>query len=81
MKPLPKTNATAATNKQVPDPDFIGDDTSNLAAGMKVEHQRFGKGSVVQVDGAGDNRKATIEFEANGKKVLVLKFAKLKIQA
>jgi DNA helicase-2/ATP-dependent DNA helicase PcrA len=48
---------------------------------MKVEHQRFGKGSVVQVDGAGDNRKATIEFEANGKKVLVLKFAKLKIQA
>ena len=81
MKPLPKTNATAGANKQVPDPDFVGDDTSNLAAGMKVEHQRFGKGAVVQVDGAGDNRKATIEFEANGKKVLVLKFAKLKIQA
>jgi DNA helicase-2/ATP-dependent DNA helicase PcrA len=62
-----------------PDPNFVGDDTSNLQTGMNVEHQRFGKGIVLSVEGAGDNKKANIDFEGNGKKMLVLKFAKLKI--
>lgn len=62
-----------------PDPNFTPDDTSGLTEGMKVIHQRFGPGEVLKVEGAGDNRKATVYFPDNGEKQLVLKFAKLQI--
>lgn len=61
------------------DPNFVGDDTKNIQLNQKVEHQRFGFGNVVSLDGVGDNRKAEIEFEQFGKKMIVLKFAKLKL--
>jgi DNA helicase II / ATP-dependent DNA helicase PcrA len=61
------------------DPNFIGDDTKNIQVQQRVEHQRFGFGTVVSIDGIGDNRKAEIEFEQFGKKMIVLKFAKLKL--
>jgi DNA helicase II / ATP-dependent DNA helicase PcrA len=76
-RPQPRT---AAVTQAPVDPNFEADDTSNLEAGMKVEHQRFGLGTVDGLEGNGDNRKATIDFESAGKKVLVLKFAKLKIK-
>ena len=63
------------------DPNFVGDDTSNLQAEQIVEHQRFGLGKVTMVEGHGDNKKAHIEFETEGKKMIVLKFAKLKIKS
>ena len=75
-RPQPRT---AAPPPPPLDPNFEPDDTSNLQAGNVVIHQRFGKGNVLQMEGIGDNRKATIEFGEAGKKVLVLKFAKLKI--
>jgi DNA helicase II / ATP-dependent DNA helicase PcrA len=75
-KPQPR----AALSQAPVDPNFEADDTSNLAVGMKVEHQRFGAGVVSVMEGNGDNRKATIDFDSSGKKVLVLKFAKLKIK-
>jgi len=75
-RPQPRT---AAVTQAPVDPNFEADDTSNLEAGMKVEHQRFGLGLVESLEGNGDNRKATIDFDSAGKKVLVLKFAKLKI--
>jgi DNA helicase-2/ATP-dependent DNA helicase PcrA len=62
-----------------PDPSFSPDDTSNLSGGMSVIHQRFGPGNVIKVEGAGDSRKATINFDEVGEKQLVLKFAKLQI--
>jgi DNA helicase-2/ATP-dependent DNA helicase PcrA len=76
FKPISKV---AAQPQQSINPDFIGDDTSNLQAGMKVAHQRFGNGTVLGIEGTGDNRKAQIDFGPQGKKMLVLKFAKLKI--
>lgn len=76
-RPQPRT---AAVTQAPVDPNFEADDTSNLEAGMKVEHQRFGLGLVESLEGNGDNRKATIDFDSAGKKVLVLKFAKLKIK-
>jgi DNA helicase-2/ATP-dependent DNA helicase PcrA len=51
----------------------------SLVEGQKVEHQRFGKGTVVELSGIGQNKKASINFEAGGVKSLLLKFAKLKI--
>ena len=46
---------------------------------MEVEHARFGKGIVKKMEGAYPNQKATIQFENAGEKMLILKFAKLKI--
>jgi DNA helicase II / ATP-dependent DNA helicase PcrA len=56
-----------------------GDDTRNLQAGMMVEHQRFGKGKVLSIDGAYPNQKAEVDFETAGVKNLILKFAKLTV--
>jgi DNA helicase-2/ATP-dependent DNA helicase PcrA len=52
---------------------------NELKEGVFVEHQRFGKGKVIDIEGTFPNTKATIEFENGGKKQLLLKFAKLKI--
>lgn len=62
-----------------PNPDFKPSDTSNLAAGMKVEHPKFGFGKVIKIDTDGANRKANIDFEQFGEKTLLLSFAKLRI--
>ncbi len=51
----------------------------DLAVGTKVEHQRFGKGIVTLIEGAGNDKKATIKFNGTGDKKLLLRFAKLKI--
>ena len=59
--------------------EFAGDDTSNIMAGMEVEHERFGKGKVLQVEGSQGDRKATVFFPGFGQKQLLLKFAKLRI--
>jgi DNA helicase-2/ATP-dependent DNA helicase PcrA len=46
---------------------------------MKVEHQRFGMGMVIQIDGVNANKKAIVNFNGIGQKQLLLKYAKLKI--
>lgn len=51
----------------------------NLREGMTIEHQRFGIGKVLKVEGTGENEKATIEFRNVGTKQLLLKFAKFTI--
>ncbi|MEN8119719.1 MAG: UvrD-helicase domain-containing protein [Bacteroidota bacterium] len=53
--------------------------TNGIAVGVMVEHQRFGKGKVLNIEGDFPNIKATIEFSSAGKKQLLLKFAKLKV--
>jgi len=50
-----------------------------LDAGQLVEHTRFGKGEVLEVEGAGMDKKASIKFENGGVKNLILRFAKLKV--
>ncbi|MGI0106206.1 ATP-dependent helicase [Salinimicrobium sp. WS361] len=50
-----------------------------LMAGDEVEHMRFGKGKVLSIEGAGQDKKAEIDFETGGIKKLLLKFAKLKL--
>lgn len=61
------------------DPDFKEDDLSRLQLGQRVQHQRFGFGTVAEIEGEGANRKATVNFDQLGEKKLVLKFAKMKI--
>lgn len=50
-----------------------------IHAGARVEHQRFGLGTVVAVEGVGENEKATIEFQNAGTKTLLMKFARLTV--
>ena len=52
---------------------------SNLVAGAFVEHAKFGKGEVLQIEGTGNDTKAEIKFAVAGVKKLLLSFAKLKI--
>jgi len=54
-------------------------DTVKLEAGNEVEHIRFGKGKVLNIDGIGQDKKAEINFENGGVKKLLLRFAKLKL--
>ena len=52
---------------------------SDLREGSRIEHQRFGIGTVVRIEGTGENTKATVEFMNAGTKQLLLKFAKFKV--
>ena len=52
---------------------------SALKIGDTIEHQRFGKGTVTNIEGTGENQKATVQFEQTGTKQLLLKFAHFKI--
>jgi DNA helicase-2/ATP-dependent DNA helicase PcrA len=52
---------------------------SDLHEGCQIEHQRFGVGTVVKIEGTGENTKATVAFRNAGTKQLLLKFAKFKI--
>ncbi len=62
-----------------PSADFAPSDTSGLEVGMKVEHPKFGFGTVKGLDIQGANRKAKVDFNNFGEKTLLLSFAKLKI--
>ena len=69
FKPVSRVSpTTSATSQPV-----------SLAEGVTIEHQRFGIGKVIKIEGAGDNEKATVEFRNAGTKQLLLKFAKFRI--
>ena len=50
--------------------------SGGLQEGSVIEHQRFGVGRVVKIEGSGENQKATVEFKNTGTKQLLLKFAR-----
>ena len=56
-----------------------GGSVGELREGARIEHQRFGVGTVTRIEGTGENTKATVEFRNAGTKQLLLKFAKFKI--
>ena len=84
-KPKPKTTTappkttSILAKAHVPSANFKPSDTSNLQVGMEVEHERFGFGKVLSLEGNKPDIKATIFFKEIGQKQLLLKFAKLSI--
>jgi DNA helicase-2/ATP-dependent DNA helicase PcrA len=89
-KPSPNSKKPNITQKYTPQNltkanvamSKAGDHSSSntlLQTGMNVSHERFGKGKILQIEGQAGNKKATIFFEGNGQKTLLLKFAKLTI--
>jgi DNA helicase-2/ATP-dependent DNA helicase PcrA len=79
-KPASAPKTTSILPKaHIPTPGFEVSDTSKLQVGMEVEHERFGFGKVINLEGNKPDIKATIFFKELGQKQLLLKFAKLRI--
>ena len=80
FRKLENTPTTRPAESQITVPqDFEPSNPDLLQEGMRVMHQKFGEGTVISVDGAGANKKASVRFDTTGVKMLMLKFAKLKI--
>src|SRR5690606_7566717 len=82
-RPKPRTGNAPARNlavkKHVPTPDFAPDDPAMIREGMEIEHEKFGFGTIVKLEGRLPDSKATVLFKDAGQKQLLLKFAKLRI--
>jgi DNA helicase II / ATP-dependent DNA helicase PcrA len=65
--------------EHTPSPNFAPSDTSALKEGQKVEHQKFGFGEVMKMEGSAHNPIATVKFDLNGEKKIMLNYAKLRI--
>ena len=77
---IPSGGNFRPVNRAVPPRPMASDESAgDLREGSKIEHQRFGIGQVVKIEGTGENTKATVEFRNAGTKQLLLKFAKFKI--
>lgn len=74
-----ETRGVIKIKEHIPTEGFAPSDTSNLRAGQKIEHQKFGFGEVVKMEGAAHNPVATVKFEHNGEKKIMLNYAKLRI--
>ncbi len=75
LSPAPKAQPVT----HIPSPNFVASDTSGLQAGQKVEHQKFGFGEVIKMEGSAHNPVATVKFEHNGEKKIMLNYAKLRV--
>ena len=60
------------------DPDFVGVDMRQLRVGERVEHNRFGAGTILKLSGTAPDMKAHIKFDLHGEKLLLLKYAKIR---
>ena len=60
-------------------PSYNHTASQGLAVNQLIEHERFGIGKVISIEGSGDNTKACVEFENAGRKNLLLKFARFKV--
>ena len=76
VKQYPKTPKNLTPLKKLETRTNAGE---KFQIGMTVQHNRFGKGKLLDIDGKGSNEKATVFFEKAGQKQLLLKFAKLTI--
>lgn len=73
-----KLSRVSASSSRADDFSYTKD-LDMIVAGSEVEHERFGKGKVIAVDGAAPNTTATVDFGVHGVKKLLLRFARLKI--
>ncbi len=76
---MPSTPTAPKVIAHVPSSNFAASDTSDLQPGQKVEHQKFGFGEVLKMEGSAHNPIATVKFEHNGEKKIMLNYAKLRI--
>lgn len=78
-KPMMQATSLAKAYNHVASENFEASDPKLLQVGMEVEHQKFGFGTIMEMEGNQGDIKTTINFKQVGKKQLLLKFAKLRI--
>ena len=74
--PASRGTGSSASSVSSSTTSSAGSSSCGLQEGMKIEHQRFGRGTVLKIEGTGENTKATVEFVHSGTKQLLLKYAK-----
>lgn len=80
LKKLADKLQKPAPTQHQPSTDFRADNVMEMEAGMQVEHQKFGFGKILTLEGGAQNRIATIEFgNGHGQKKIMLNYAKLRI--
>jgi DNA helicase-2/ATP-dependent DNA helicase PcrA len=72
-------NAKAKEVTHTPSANFVPSDNAKLEVGNRIEHQKFGFGEVIKLEGSSHNPVATIKFDQNGEKKIMLNYAKLMI--
>lgn len=77
--PASRGTGSAASSVSSAASSSAGSSSCGLQEGMKIEHQRFGRGTVLKIEGTGENTKATVEFVHSGTKQLLLKYAKFTV--
>lgn len=70
---------SSSPNVRTPNHPSPSSSASSLSIGNVIEHDRFGIGDVINIEGSGENTKATVKFRNVGTKQLLLKFAKFKV--
>ena len=65
--------------KRVADVDFEPTPILQLKAGQRIEHNRFGYGKILEISGSASDLKAKIAFDDHGEKILILKYAKIRV--
>ena len=73
------SSAASVSSSSAAAASSAGSSSCGLQEGMKIEHQRFGRGTVLKIEGTGENTKATVEFVHSGTKQLLLKYAKFTV--
>ena len=76
--PVP-VHRTQAVPKRVPDAEFEPTPIMQLRAGQRIEHNRFGFGKIIEITGNVTDLKAKIAFDEHGEKILLLKYAKIRV--
>ena len=79
IRPSIPRNLTKVGPETVSKPSAARNLSVNVQAGQVIEHERFGIGDVIKVEGIGENSKATVRFRNAGEKQLLLKFARFKV--
>lgn len=77
--PASRSTGSSAASVSSSAASSAGSSSCGLQEGMKIEHQRFGRGTVLKIEGTGENTKATVEFVHSGTKQLLLKYAKFMV--
>lgn len=77
--PASRSTGSSAASVSSSTATSAGSSSCGLQEGMKIEHQRFGRGTVLKIEGTGENTKATVEFVHSGTKQLLLKYAKFTV--
>ena len=76
---LPRPSRPVPAAQRTGDKDFVPVSVLSLKVGMRVEHNRFGFGVIKEISGSVTDLKARIDFDSYGEKILLLKYAKLRL--